>query len=147
MAGRVLGAAAAADRPGKRLIDDAVFRAELEFCDDHGLPHSFFRGHGDGSWSDLDRRKALAYRAYKRTVCPGCGTRAAEWDEHAGGDEDAYRASTHRCVGCQILADKQAEVPDGPDGRGIKTFLLPTSVHAAQLTLKQLRQHIDHDDE
>lgn len=111
------------------------FRAEMELCDRWGIPHSFFRGHGDGTWSDLDRRKALAYQQYAKSVCPGCGTRAEEWDETAGGDEDAYRAVTHRCVGCQILADKQADVPEGDDGHGVKVLLIPTSVHAAmQLT-------------
>ena len=118
----------------------------MEFCDTHGIPHSFFREHGDGSWSDLDRRKAIAYRDHQRTVCSSCGTRAEEWDEQRGGDENAYLAATHKCVGCEVVADKQAEVPDGPEGRGIKVYLLPASVHAAQQTLKQLQHHIrEHD--
>jgi hypothetical protein len=50
---------------------------------------------------------------------------------NAGGDEDAYRATTHRCIGCQLLADKQKTVPDGDEGHGVKVFLIPTSVHAA----------------
>ena len=129
------------DRPGKRLTDDDRLRAELEICDQHGIPHSFFRGHGDGSWSELDRRKAIAYRDYKRTVCQACGTRPDEWNEETGGDEDAYLAATHKCIGCEVLADKQAEVPDGPEGRGIKVYLLPGSVHAAQQALKELQAH------
>jgi hypothetical protein len=120
-----------ADRPGKRLIDDPGFRAELELCDRWGIPHSLFRGHGDGTWTDLDRRKALAYAAYNRSVCPHCGTRVDEWDENAGGDEDAYTAITHRCVGCQVLADKQKTVPQGDEGHGVKVALIPTSIHAA----------------
>ena len=104
------------------------------------MPHSQFRGHGDGTWSDLDRRKALAYAAYARQVCAGCGTRPAEWDEKAGGDEDAYTALTHRCIGCQLLADKQRTVPDGDEGHGVKVLLLPTSVHAAMQLIRTHHQ-------
>ncbi|MFF1358746.1 hypothetical protein [Streptomyces sp. NPDC058297] len=95
------------------------------------MPHSFFRGYGDGTWSDLDRRKALAYEAYLRQVCPTCGTRPEEWDEAAGGAEDAYTAISHRCIGCQILTDKQTTIPQGDEGHGVKVLLIPTSVHAA----------------
>ena len=111
----------------------------MQLCRDYRIPHSFFRGHGDGTWSDLDRRKALAYEAYLKTVCPVCGTRESEWDESAGGDEDAYRAISHRCIGCQLLADKQKTVPDGDDGHGVKVALIPTSVHAALQLHKQHR--------
>lgn len=109
----------------------------MQLCREYRIPHSHFRGPGEGQWSDLDRRKALAYEEYLRTVCPSCGTRAEEWDEDAGGDEDAYRAITHRCVGCQLLADKQKTVPDGDEGHGVKVLLIPTSVHAAM----QLARH------
>jgi hypothetical protein len=103
----------------------------MELCSEYRIPHSHFRGLGDGTWSDLDRRKALAYAAYTKTLCPTCATRAEEWDEDAGGDEDAYTAITHRCVGCQVLADKQKTVPEGDEGHGVKVLLLPTSIHAA----------------
>jgi hypothetical protein len=103
----------------------------MELCHKWGIPHSRFRGHGDGTWTDLDRRKALAYADYLKAVCPTCGTRAEEWDETVGGDEDAYRAITHRCVGCQVIADKQKQVPEGDEGHGVKVLLIPTSVHAA----------------
>jgi hypothetical protein len=129
------------DRPGKRLTDDPALRAELELCDRWGIPHSQFRGHGDGTWSDLDRRKALAYAAYVRQVCSGCGTRHAEWDEESGGDEDAYIATTHRCIGCQLIADKQGSVPQGDEGHGVKVLLIPASVGAA---LQFARAHTTH---
>lgn len=103
----------------------------MELCNQWGMPHSQFKGRGDGTWSDLDRRKALAYAEYQRHLCASCGTRPEEWDETAGGDEDAYRATTHRCIGCQLLADKQKDVPDGDEGHGVKVLLIPTSVHAA----------------
>lgn len=103
----------------------------MELCNRWGIPHSFFRGHGDGTWSDLDRRKARAYHAYQHAVCPHCGTRAEEWDEQAGGDEDAYRAVTHRCIGCQLIQDRQKTVPEGDEGFGVKVALIPTSVHQA----------------
>jgi len=103
----------------------------MQLCREYRIPHSIFRGHGDGTWTDLDRRKALAYEDYLRQACPSCGTRPEEWDETAGGDEDAYRAITHRCVGCQLIADKQKDVPTGDEGHGVKVLLIPSSVHAA----------------
>jgi hypothetical protein len=111
----------------------------MELCHQWGIPHSKFRGHGDGTWSDLDRRKARAYADYLKQVCPHCGTREQEWDENAGGDEDAYRAITHRCIGCQLLADKQKGVPQGDEGHGVKVLLIPTSVHAALQLQKTAR--------
>jgi hypothetical protein len=123
------------------LIYDLTFRTEMELCHTWGMPHSQFRGRGDGTWSDLDRRKALAYATYARAVCPHCGTRAEEWDEASGGDEDAYTAITHRCIGCQLLADKQKTVPGGDEGHGVKVALIPTSVHTA---LQIARTHASH---
>ncbi|MFE1949928.1 hypothetical protein ACFW9D_05600 [Streptomyces sp. NPDC059524] len=103
----------------------------MDLCRQYQIPHSQLRGHGDGTWTDLDRRKALAHEAYLKQICPSCGTRADEWDEQAGGAEDAYTAITHRCIGCQLIADKQKTVPEGADGNGVKVLLIPTSVHAA----------------
>ncbi|WP_329474246.1 hypothetical protein OIE75_40760 (plasmid) [Streptomyces sp. NBC_01723] len=104
------------------------------------MPHSRFRGHGDGTWSDLDRRKARAYLHYLKQVCQTCGTRPDEWDETQGGDEDAYRATTHRCIGCQILQDRQKTLPDGDEAHGMKVALIPTSV-AAALELEKSHRH------
>lgn len=103
----------------------------MELCHKWGIPHSKFRGHGDGTWTDLDRRKAHAYADYLKQACPTCGTREQEWNEQMGGDEDAYRAVTHRCLGCQLLQDKQQTVPEGDDGHGVKVALIPTSIHQA----------------
>ena len=72
-------------------------------------------------------------------MCPTCGTRAGEWDEKAGGDEDAYRAITHRCVGCQLIADRQKSLPDGDDSHGMKVALIPTSIHAAMELARTIR--------
>lgn len=141
MAGRLGSPAQQADRPGKRLTDDAKLRAELELCDRWGIPHSQFRGHGNGIWSDLDRRKALAYAAYSRAVCRSCGTREDEWDENQGGDEDAYRTTTRRCIGCQLIADAQKQVPQGDEGHGVKVLLIPTPVHAALQVAREHRHH------
>jgi hypothetical protein len=112
----------------------------MELCRAYRIPHSYFRGHGDGTWSDLDRRKALALEEHRRQVCPSCGTRAEEWDENTGGDEFAYTAITHRCLGCQTIADRQEEVPQGPEGHGVKVALIPTSVRAA-LEIARTAQH------
>ena len=78
----------------KRLISDQTFRAEMELCHTYGMPHSQFPGAGDGRWTVLDRAKALAWLAYTRAVCSGCGTRADEWRPELGGDRFAYVAGS-----------------------------------------------------
>lgn len=110
---------------GKRLITDAQLRAELELCDRYAIPHSQFLGAGDGRWSELDRAKALAFSAFRRSVCDGCGTRPAEWDEEHGGDRFAYVTTTVRCPGCELIAHEQDQVPDGADGYGVRIGLVP----------------------
>ncbi|RSS43853.1 hypothetical protein EF906_08755 [Streptomyces sp. WAC08241] len=127
---------------GKRLIADERFRAELELCDRWGIPHSLFRGAGDGRWTERDREKALAYREYQRTVCPGCGTRHEDWD-HGGSDdaEDAYEVTVQRCIGCQVIGEKQDELQkDGADLHGKKIALIPAAVHAALEIERDLKE-------
>lgn len=102
----------------------------MELCDRWGIPHSQFLG-GDDTWTARDRAKARAYQQYRRTVCPQCGTREAEWDSDLGGDPEAYVASAHRCFGCEEIALKQREIPDGKEGAGMKVLLLPPQVVAA----------------
>jgi hypothetical protein len=127
-------------RRGKRLIDDDRFRAELELCDRWGIPHSQFIGAGDGRWTPRDREKALAYRAYLRTVCPQCGTRHDEWDHGGPDEEDRYVAVGQRCIGCQVIADKQQQLEQqGVDLHGMKVGLMPVAVHAAMEAEKDLR--------
>ncbi|MEU8682978.1 hypothetical protein [Streptomyces sp. NPDC048611] len=81
-------------------------------------------------------------------MCSQCGTRAEDWDQ-GGNDEteDAYVATTHRCIGCQVIADKQAEQPEGAEGRGVKVLLLPAAVHAATQLMAQLEQRQHHEDD
>ncbi len=101
----------------------------MELCDRYGIPHSRLMGAGDGRWSALDRAKALAFAVFSRAVCEGCGTRAAEWDEGSGGDRFAYVAESHRCPGCELVGMEQEQVPQGPDGRGVKIGLRPRQEH------------------
>ncbi|WP_228718401.1 hypothetical protein [Kitasatospora acidiphila] len=97
----------------------------MELADRYGIPHSQLTGAGSGRWTALDRAKALAFLAYRRHVCDGCGTRAAEWDERAGGDRFAYVAETVRCPGCELVEMERERVPDGAEGRGVKIGLRP----------------------
>ena len=71
-------------------------------------------------------------------MCPQCGTREAEWVTDDGNYQDAYIAVSHKCFGCEELADKQAEIPEGKAGAGVKVLLLPASVLAAQQALEEL---------
>lgn len=125
--------------PGKRLTTDERLRGDLELCDRWGIPHSQFLGTGDGTWSARDRAKALAYREYQRSVCPHCGTRYDDWDHGAAGQDDAYVAVLQRCVGCQVIADKQSEAASSDtDPHGLKIALVPAAAYAAQQALSDL---------
>lgn len=97
----------------------------MELCHTYGMPHSQLMGAGDGRWTALDRAKALAWLAYTRAVCGGCGTRMDEWRPELGGDRFAYVTDSHTCPGCELLAMEREQVPDGPDGRGVKIGLKP----------------------
>ncbi|MFF1354052.1 hypothetical protein [Streptomyces sp. NPDC058297] len=58
-------------------------------CERWGIPHSRFLG-GDGTWTDHDRAKALAWRTWRHSVCPDCRTRLDDWEPARGGDPHAY---------------------------------------------------------
>lgn len=66
-----------------------------------------------------------------RSVCPQCGTRHEDWDHGGPEEEDAYVASVQRCVGCQVIADKQEEIEKTGDLHGKKIALIPVSYAAA----------------
>ena len=85
-------------------------------------------------WTPRDRQKALAYQAYARSVCTQCGTRHDDWDHGGPDEEDAYVAVGQRCVGCQVIADKQADLAKNlseDEMRGMKVALIPVAVQAA----------------
>ena len=90
-------------------------------------------------WTDRDRDKALAYRDYQRTVCSQCGTRYDDWDHGFPGQEDAYVAVYQRCVGCQVISEKQDGLKDDSDRHGKKIALIPASLHAAQQAARELK--------
>ncbi|MEU6979566.1 hypothetical protein [Streptomyces sp. NPDC046371] len=83
---------------------------------------------------------ALAYRDYQRTVCAQCGTRHEDWDHGGLDDEDTYVAVIQRCVGCQVIADKQEETAKDGDLHGKKIALIPSSVHAAREAERELKE-------
>ncbi|MET9053301.1 hypothetical protein ABZW50_19365 [Streptomyces bacillaris] len=72
-------------------------------------------------------------------MCPHCNTRPEDWDHGGPDEEDAYEATAQRCVGCQVIADKQAELQrNGVDIHGLKVGLIHVSVAAA---LRAQREH------
>lgn len=124
--------------PGKRLITDDRLRSELALCRQFHIPHSQFKGVGTGTWTERDRAKALAYEEYLRAVCPQCGTRDSEWEDDHGDYLDAYVAISHKCLGCEEIAMKQREIPEGRAGDGMKVLLIPAHIHAAQQIAAEL---------
>lgn len=74
-------------------------------------------------------------------MCPQCGTRESDWIDDQGEYTDAYIAISHKCFGCEELAGRQSEIPEGRAGAGMKVLLLPASVHAAQQLAEELGAH------
>ncbi|MFE0640152.1 hypothetical protein [Streptomyces sp. NPDC058877] len=98
----------------------------MQLCASYGIPHSQYLGADTGGrWTALDRAKALAWQAYQRATCDGCGTRMAEWDPELGGDRFAYVPEPVRCVGCELIEMEREQVPSGAEGRGVKIGLRP----------------------
>lgn len=71
-------------------------------------------------------------------MCPQCGTRESEWTDDEGDYQEAYVAISHKCFGCEEIAAKQSEIPEGRAGAGMKVLLLPASVHAAQQLMEEM---------
>jgi hypothetical protein len=94
----------------------------LEVCEVFQIPHSHYLG-GPLQWTDLDREKAEMYLAWKREVCPDCGTRESEWDPEQGGHRHAFISGNRRCAGCELLESERDAIDD--DEKGIKVFLTP----------------------
>ena len=79
-----------------RLRYDPAFAAELEYCYEKGLPHSFLLG-GPLEWSADDRAKLRAYMLERGERCSLCGTAEWEWEQ----DRFAYEPIIEVCQGCQ----------------------------------------------
>lgn len=93
----------------------------MAVCAAYRLPHSRFL-----AWSEDDRNKAIAWYLRERDTCPSCGTRPEEWD---GGRRRAYRATEHRCHGCEEIERHQAAIASDEwmsRQRGLKTVLVRT---------------------
>lgn len=71
-------------------------------------------------------------------MCPQCGTRETDWMDEEGDYQEAYVAISHKCFGCEEIAMKQREIPEGRSGDGMKVLLLPASVLAAQQAMEDL---------
>lgn len=87
-------------------------------------------------------------------MCAQCGTRHEDWDHGGDDEEDAYVPVLQRCVGCQVIADKQAELEKDTtpeDARGMKVALVDAAMHAATQVERELsgrrRRSTDEDDD
>jgi len=66
---------------------------EVQWCSDHGLPHSALL-----DWSEEDRAKLAAFLLEHNSRCQLCGTADWEWEE----DRNAYEPMAKQCWGCYI---------------------------------------------
>lgn len=65
-------------------------------------------------------------------MCPQCGTRYDDWDHGGDDEEDRYVAVLQKCVGCEVIADKQQQLENsGEPTHGMKVALVPAAVQAA----------------
>lgn len=93
-------------------------------CAAYQVPHSEFL-----AWAQDDRDKAIWHLIRQRQKCPGCGTRAAEWDPAQGGRGDAYQAEVVQCPGCAQVAALQKGLGQ-KDDFGAHVALVPTDPDA-----------------
>lgn len=118
-----------------RLRADSGFFLELQFCNEHGLPHSTFL-----AWDEDDRAKALAFVLEKGSRCIMCGTAEWEWDPSNGGSKHAYEAVHKFCQGCYT---KSVVARDADQSDGTTIELLPTAGReAAQRHVAQKRAYM-----
>lgn len=89
-----------------RLRYDSEFFLELQFCNEHGIPHSEFL-----KWDPVDKAKLVAFMAEKAARCIMCGTADWEWDPKAGGNRRAYEPVEKYCPGCYMKAAARSSDP------------------------------------
>lgn len=70
-----------------------------------------------------DRDKALWWHIRQREACPGCGTRADEWNEAKGGNRFAYEAKITQCSGC-VERERTQETREVKEQRGMHVVLV-----------------------
>lgn len=125
----------------RRLRADSNFWFELQFCDDAGIPHSYFLGAKRLRWTAKDRAKAIAFRTEKALRCTLCGSADWEWDPKQGGRRGAYEPVAHECLGCRAIALTQKATDPSVPMDGI-TFQLERTdtVQAAERVLRERRR-------
>jgi hypothetical protein len=109
----------------RRLRADSNFFLELQFCNEHGLPHSEFL-----HWDPVDRAKAISFVVEKAERCVMCGTAQWEWDA----DRFAYEPVEKRCPGCYA---KDVVAEDSGRNPGVSIELLPSTGREA--AIRQVR--------
>lgn len=119
----------------RRLRADSKFFFELQFCNEHGIPHSQFL-----SWDPVDQAKALAFAVVKSEHCVMCGTAAWEWDPKQGGSRYAYEAVESFCPGCYAKASMRT-LDAGRNSDGVTVELAPNdgSLNAARRHVQRKR--------
>lgn len=74
-------------------------------------------------------------------MCPQCGTRYDDWDHGGDNEEDAYTVVLQKCVGCEVIADKQKELETSGDStHGMKVALVPAAAQAALDLVRNLQK-------
>lgn len=119
----------------RRLRADSKFFFELQFCNEHGIPHSEFL-----KWDPIDRAKVLAFTIEKGDRCAMCGTGSWEWDAKQGGSKRAYEPVEKFCPGCYAKASVRTGMDSerNMDGVTIELARNDRSVGAARRHMSQI---------
>ena len=120
----------------RRLRADSKFFLELQFCNEHGIPHSEFL-----HWDPVDRAKVLAFLSVKAEHCVMCGTAQWEWDPKQGGNRYAYEAVEVFCPGCYAKASMR-QLDTGRNTDGITFELAPNDAGLAAAKRKISRRRM-----
>ena len=91
----------------------------MDVAFEYRVAHSVFL-----EWSKTDRDLAIAHHMRRAEVCPGCGTRPAEWNPKKGGHRMAYVPEVRVCQGC-IVREGAEEDKSFKEGRGKSIALTP----------------------
>lgn len=91
-----------------RFDGDPGFAEEVGLCVEYQIPLSRWLG-----WDEADKTAALAYRRWKATRCPKCGSRHSDWIDDEGHliQEPSLHGKAERCEGCAEISATWDKIP------------------------------------
>jgi hypothetical protein len=82
----------------------------MSHCVEKGIAPSKFR-----SWPEQDQDEIVAYLAWQKGLCPGCGVHHTE--------QHQYSPTLKRCSVCEQVEQIRATIPTDANGHGVSVVL------------------------